>query len=569
MQFISGVGPIVYWLSNWALDYIMHIFVVICVLIIFAIQDEEAFTGSLETFGATCLLLLLFGFAVIPLSSAASFVFKTPSSGLTIMIAYHFLTGFGLVITDFILTQIKSTQDANDSLKHLYRFFPTYCLGASFTSLSLREVLAQETGGFAAKPKGVYEWDQLGGNLVMLLIEGLFFMVLTILLQYAESNISLQQKFVPSYLQKIFAAANAPKQVEGTATVRTSNRSSELEDADVIEERRTIDSGCATDAMLTLKHLRREFGPKVAVRDLCLRIQRGECFGFLGVNGAGKSTTFAMLTGSLVPTSGDALLEGMSILKDQNQIRRLIGYCPQHDALEKLMTARETLRMYAKIKDVDASKIEAEVEQLIQDLDLAKFADKPAGIYSGGNKRKLCVGIALVGNPQLVLLDEPSSGMDAASKRFLWSVIKRRTISCCTVLTTHSMEECEALCGRLGVMVDGTLRCVGPIQTLKSTYSQGYKLDLRFDVTQADPNAILALLKSRIVDADLKELEPPSMVLTVPQSAAQLSQLFSLLSELKVTHSVVECSVTQCTLEQIFIAMASKDQMHEMAKSHV
>jgi len=240
-----------------------------------------------------------------------------------------------------------------------------------------------------------------------------------------------------------------------------------------------------------------------------------------------------------------------------------VGYCPQHDALEKLLTGREALRMYAKIKLVDPSTIEAEIEDLIQDLDLVKFADKPCGTYSGGNKRKLCVGIALVGSPQLVLLDEPSSGMDAASKRFLWSVIKRRTASCCTVLTTHSMEECEALCGRIGVMVDGTLRCLGPIQTLKSTYGQGYKLDLRLD-TMAEPEAIAEMLRSRVGEVDLKELEPPSMVLTVPQNNASLSQLFGLLSELKATHHVLECSVTQCTLEQIFIQMASKTQMRNI-----
>ena len=198
-----------------------------------------------------------------------------------------------------------------------------------------------------------------------------------------------------------------------------------------------------------------------------------------------------------------------------------------------------------------------------QDLDLDKFADKPCGTYSGGNKRKLCVGIALVGSPQLVLLDEPSSGMDAASKRFLWTVIKRRTAQCCTVLTTHSMEECEALCGRIGVMVDGTLRCVGPIQSLKSTYSQGYKLDLRLDPALSKPDDILALLHERVSGVELKELEMPSMVLTVPQGTATLSQLFGLLSELKQTHHVAECSVTQCTLEQIFIAMASKTKMRE------
>jgi len=270
-----------------------------------------------------------------------------------------------------------------------------------------------------------------------------------------------------------------------------------------------------------------------------------------------------MLTGSLVPTSGDALLEGMSILTEQERIRRLVGYCPQHDALEKLMTARETLRMYAKIKDVPMHLIEAEVEKLIKDVDLVKFADKPAGTYSGGNKRKLCVAIALIGSPPLVLLDEPSSGMDAASKRFLWSVIKRKTANSCTVLTTHSMEECEALCGRIGVMVDGTLRCVGPIQALKSRYGQGYKLDLRVDVTRADPAAIQKLLEARYTGVELKELELPSMVLTVPQGAAVLSALFSTLAELKSTHGVLEGSVTQCTLEQIFLAMASKSKMRE------
>jgi len=176
--------------------------------------------------------------------------------------------------------------------------------------------------------------------------------------------------------------------------------------------------------------------------------------------------------------------------------------------------------------------------------------------------------------------------MDAASKRFLWSVIKRRTARSSVLLTTHSMEECEALCGRIGVMVEGTLCCLGPIQTLKNAYGQGYKLDLRLDTARddviADAESILALLQSRHDGAELLELEPPSMVLTVPREAApqdaapqagqdgseapppsspKLSELFGLLDELKATHHVVEGSITQCTLEQIFIRMATKSKM--------
>jgi len=279
------------------------------------------------------------------------------------------------------------------------------------------------------------------------------------------------------------------------------------------------------------------------------------------VNGAGKSTTFSMLTGAEVPTSGDATLGTLSIRRDQEQLRRVVGFCPQHDALEGLMTGRETLRLYARIKKMALSEIEGEVSALLADLDLLKFADKPAGQYSGGNKRKLCVAIALIGSPQLVLLDEPSSGMDAATKRFLWSVIKRRTTNCCTVLTTHSMEECEALCGRIGVMVDGVLRCVGPLQSLKSQYGQGYKIDLRLNLEQSQPQQLVDFFRAVYPGAVLDEFEPPNLTITVPQDAATLSQLFGRVVEAREAMHVQECSVMQCTLEQIFLTMASRTKL--------
>jgi len=250
--------------------------------------------------------------------------------------------------------------------------------------------------------------------------------------------------------------------------------------------------------------------------------------------------------------------------------------------------------MYARIKRVPAAALEAEVASLLEDLDLEAIADKPAGTYSGGNKRKLCVGIALVGSPRLVLLDEPSSGMDAGSKRFLWSVIQRRTRACCTVLTTHSMEECEALCARLGVMVDGVMRCVGPIQALKSRYGQGYKVDLRMDqsamaamasgaplppstaaggasslarATATPVERLLEFMRERCPEAVLEEVEPPSLTFTVPTGASALSRLFGQLAEAQAGLHVSECSVTQCTLEQIFLLMASKSSLRNNAAS--
>ena len=428
MQFISGVGPVIYWLSNWAWDTLMFLIIAASTLVVFVIQNRSEFTGTMEAFGGTTLLLLTFGVAVVPLSSAASFGFTTPSNGLIVMIGFHFLSGFGLNVCDFILQSISTeTQNINDGLRYLYRLFPAYCLGQGFFSMSTRQLVANFAAFGQPQPK-LYDWGQLGAPITYLFLEGLSFMAITLVLQYAESDIKLQQRLFGPFerLQQRLFGGRAPEAgsngrirrpdptagsngaAHGLPGRRGRAERSSIEDMSVLEERRVIDEGGAETshlAALVIKHLRREFGPKVAVRDLCLRIERGECFGFLGVNGAGKSTTFSMLTGSLVPTSGDALLEGMSILHEQNKIRRLVGYCPQHDALEALMTAREALRMYAKIKNVAPGSIEVDVEDLIQDLDLSKFADKPCGTYSGGNKRKLCVGIALVGSPQVMASD--------------------------------------------------------------------------------------------------------------------------------------------------------------------
>jgi len=146
-------------------------------------------------------------------------------------------------------------------------------------------------------------------------------------------------------------------------------------------------------------------------------------------------------------------------------------------------------------------------------------------------------------------------------------VIKRRTQECCTILTTHSMEECEALCARIGVMVDGTLRCLGPIQTLKARYGQGWHVAMRLEPT-ADPDQILKYLQQAFSGVTLDEFEPPLMEINVPQSVA-LSALFAKLEQSREQLKVKECSVTQTTLEQVFVKMAKKKDDAAMAQQGI
>jgi ABC-type multidrug transport system ATPase subunit len=223
-------------------------------------------------------------------------------------------------------------------------------------------------------------------------------------------------------------------------------------------------------------------GGKVAVRGLSYGVPVGEVFGFLGINGAGKTSTLEMLTGARLPSSGTALLAGYDILAQQPQVRRLLGYCPQWDALLELLTSREHLELYARIKGVPEPSVRAVVDEQLARFDLVQFANKKAGTLSGGNKRKLSVAIAMIGSPPLVFLDEPSTGMDPVARRFMWDVIAHIATErkeCSMILTSHNLEEVEALCTRVGIMVGGRLRCLGSVQHLKHRFGRGFESEVR------------------------------------------------------------------------------------------
>ena len=186
-----------------------------------------------------------------------------------------------------------------------------------------------------------------------------------------------------------------------------------------------------------------------------------------------------MLSGEFPPSSGRAWLAGKDILTRASEVRRLIGYCPQFDALFELMTGEEHLRMYARIKGIEEKNIEECVQEQIERMDLKDHCKRMAGGYSGGNKRKLSVACAMIGQPSIIFLDEPSTGMDPVARRFMWSVINDICAQGKTsvILTTHSMEECEALCQKIGIMVGGRFRCIGSGQHLKTKFGMGYQLE--------------------------------------------------------------------------------------------
>lgn len=234
--------------------------------------------------------------------------------------------------------------------------------------------------------------------------------------------------------------------------------------------------GCCTGKLLTTK---------TAVKGVTFGVKKGECFGLLGTNGAGKTTTFKALSGEIIPSYGVTKIAGYDLTKDMNKVRYLIGYCPQFDALLDNLTSREHLELFASIKGIPYNMREKLIQEKLVQLNLKNFEHVQAGTYSGGNKRKLSVAIALLGNPPIILLDEPSSGMDPEARRFMWSVVGKISTEkkhSSVVLTTHSMEEAEALSTKLAIMVEGSIECIGSVQKLKNKYGKGFEIEVKISV---------------------------------------------------------------------------------------
>jgi len=229
--------------------------------------------------------------------------------------------------------------------------------------------------------------------------------------------------------------------------------------------------------------------PTVGVKNISFTVDYGECFGLLGLNGAGKTTIFKAITEEHAPTHGSIYINGLNIMKNFDEVKLMFGYCPQFDAIFPYMTVKENLEFYSKIKGVDPDKLSEIIRAMIESMTLTKYTNKLAGRLSGGNKRKLSVAISMICNPPIVLLDEPSTGMDPEARRFMWAVIHKLTSkgnNNSVIMTTHSMDEAETLCRRMGIMVNGEFVCMGTANYIKENYGYGFEIDVRIKPFEQD-----------------------------------------------------------------------------------
>ena len=574
VQLLAGASPLAYWCGNYIWDVVNYTVIAGCSMIVFIGYGNAEFVGTEDAKRGTFLLLMAYGCAALPLAYCYSFMFSNPTSAQVGISGLNFMFGFVLVIASFVLDAVDLTASTNHSLKPYYRIMPPYCLGESL--ISLTALRFENT--ISPTPKHVFDWDILGRNLVYLVCESVGYFIITLLIE--------RSAFLPGigwamrWTERRRAAKPDVQQVL--------QRVAKSLDDDVRAERVAVLEGAAEAAVVVeLRGLTKVYksrgsgsGETIAVRESCLRVRRGECFGLLGINGAGKTTTLKVLTGDVVPSAGDAYVAGRSVVTDLEAVRHMIGYCPQFDPLFDRMTGREHLRLFARLRGIRPERVGDAVETTIRMVGLDKYADKSAGGYSGGNKRKLSLGIALIGAPSVVLLDEPSSGMDPVAKRQMWKLLSEVSAAgACMILTTHSLEECEALCSRVGVMVSGTFKCLGSIQHVRDKFGAGY--DFVATVRNGvDPETVLECMRRIVPGAYIVEQHEQMVKVRLPRvgtdqasptavgsddekkasdqklEAVSLAEVFEAVEANKTRVGITDYSISQATLEQVFLKMA-------------
>uniref|UniRef100_A0A4W3JP09 ABC transporter domain-containing protein n=1 Tax=Callorhinchus milii TaxID=7868 RepID=A0A4W3JP09_CALMI len=545
MQFISGVKPGVYWLANYVWDMCNYVVPATLVIIIFVCFQQKSYVSS-SNLPVLALLLFLYGWSITPLMYPASFVFRIPSTAYVILTSVNLFIGINGSIATFVLELFSNNKlnSINEILKSVFLIFPHFCLGRGLIDMVKNQAMADALERFGENRfVSPLSWDLVGRNLFAMAVEGVVFFFITVLIQY---------KF---FIKPRPSNVKLPQLTD--------------EDEDVARERQRIISGGGQNDILELKGLTKVYRMKrkPAVDRVCVGIPPGECFGLLGVNGAGKTTTFKMLTGDCEVTGGEAFLNNHSILSNIQEVHQDMGYCPQFDAVNELLTGREHLEFYALLRGVPEREVCKIAEWGIRKLGIVRYADKKAGNYSGGNRRKLSTALALIGGPPVIFLDEPTTGMDPKARRFLWnsilSIIKEgRSV----VLTSHSMEECEALCTRMAIMVNGRFRCLGSAQHLKNRFGDGYTIIVRVGGPSPDLNPMLEFFKRKFPGSVLKERHRSMLQYQLPSYQSSLSRIFNILSSHREKFQIEDYSVSQTTLDQVFVNFAKDQSDDDLSK---
>ena len=496
---ISGINIIAYWIVNYIFELIKYYFSTgICMLLLWAFDYYKKYLY---------ILYITFGPSMISLTYSLSFFFDNESNAQNAVILINFLFGYLGSIIVGVLRGMDSVKKAAKVIEYIFALVPTFCFDFSFNLLInyysiFMADYPNEWLGFGEDVM-IKKFNLMQSMVIYSSVECFLYTLLLILIEsrtYAfgkPTNYKIESNIDDSQVIKEINKVNYSINDEYSSSERlsqinindknkngcevfvkvdnrkeNSNTKNEEFSVRVKNLRKIYKNGCCSSAKEDI----------IAIKNLNFGIKPGECFGLLGLNGAGKTTTFKCITQELAQNNGTIYVNGKDISGRFSELNELFGYCPQFDAIFELLSVYENLEFYARIKGIKEDSIDILVNAMIKEMSLNEFTNKISGRLSGGNKRKLAVAISMLCNPPIILLDEPSTGMDPEARRFMWSVIHKMSTKgrkSSVIMTTHSMDEAETLCKRMGIMVNGEFVCLGKANQIKDKYGYGYEAEVR------------------------------------------------------------------------------------------
>ncbi|KAB0403976.1 hypothetical protein E2I00_018521 [Balaenoptera physalus] len=394
-------------------------------------------------------------------------------------------------------------------------------------------------------------------TIIMLALNSIFYVLLAVYLdQVIPGEFGLRRSsfyfLKPSYWSK--SKRNYKELSEGSV-------SGNISFSEIVEPVSSEFIGKEAIRISAIQKTYRKKGENVeALRSLSFDIYEGQITALLGHSGTGKSTLMNILCGLCPPSDGFASVYGhrVSEIDEMFEARKMIGICPQLDIHFDVLTVEENLSILASIKGIPANN----VQKVLLDLDMQAIKDNQAKKLSGGQKRKLSVGIAVLGNPKVLLLDEPTAGMDPCSRHIVWNLLKYRKANRVTVFSTHFMDEADILADRKAVISQGMLKCVGSSIFLKSKWGIGYRLSMYIDRCCAT-ESLSSLVKQHIPAATLLQQNDQQLVYSLPfKDMDKFSGLFAALD----THSglgVISYGVSMTTLEDVFLKLVVEAEIDQ------
>ncbi|KAK4843209.1 hypothetical protein QYF36_005338 [Acer negundo] len=563
MMKMHGLGDGPYWLISYLYFLTISVIYMLCFVIFGSAVGLKYFT--LNDYGIQFLFFFIYVNLQIAMAFLVAAIFSDTKTAA--VVGYIMVFGSGL-LGNFLFQLFVQNPSFPRIWVMVLELYPGFALYRGLYEFGQYATKASLLGMEGMKWADLSE--SRNGMLEVLIIMFFEWWVLLIVAYYIDQIVSSGGAKGPLFfLQK--SRANPPS--FKTAIISMKRNGSEvfveIEKPDVREERKKVEKLVCepSDSHSIICHNLRKIYPardgnpeKLAVKGFNLALSPGECFGMLGPNGAGKTTFISMMIGLINSTSGTAIVQGLNMATDMDKIYTSMGVCAQYDLLWETLTGREHLLFYGRLKNLKGDALTQAVEESLKSVNLfhGGIADKQAGKYSGGMKRRLSVAISLIGDPKVVYMDEPSTGLDPASRNTLWNAVKQAKQGRAIVLTTHSMEEAEALCDRLGIFVDGNLECVGNPRELKARYGGLYVFQMTTTVDHEDE--VESMVKGLSRKATKIYQISGTIKFEIPKGDVRIADVFQAVENAKSKFPVYAWGLADTNLEDVFIKVARRAQ---------